>query len=314
MRNQTDLGMFVMDAQGALQSCTPAFVRLLALECELHEGEMLSRLPPCAQRTRQIEHMPRCALLGVQSYDTDLELPPHANATGRWIELSINPLGPNQLLGVVHDITERKRSVAAAEALAMRDPLTGLLNRCGLDDALARLFGSGAERGTLALLAIDLDWFKEVNDTLGHASGDGVLRRVGRLIESAVRVSDLVARIGGEEFVAVLLGPGHVQGAGEIAEGIIARLAAALHLESVTRVQLGASIAVAHARAAEDSPAYRYTEAHHNSFGKYFLQLSVYLLPWTALALAAAVLAWRGIRRLGPQGTAWRFAVSATLP
>ena len=61
-------------------------------------------------------------------------------------------------------------------------------------------------------------------------------------------------------------------------------------------------------------PAYRYTEAHHNTFGKYFLQLPVYLLPWTALAIAAALFAWRGVRRSGPQGTAWRFAVSATLP
>lgn len=61
-------------------------------------------------------------------------------------------------------------------------------------------------------------------------------------------------------------------------------------------------------------PAYRYTEAHHNTFGKYFLQLPVYLLPWTALAVAAALFAWRGVRRSGPQGTAWRFAVSATLP
>ena len=61
-------------------------------------------------------------------------------------------------------------------------------------------------------------------------------------------------------------------------------------------------------------PAYRYTEAHHNAFGKYFLQLPVYLLPWTALAVAAALLAWRGVRRPGAQRTAWRFAVSATLP
>lgn len=60
--------------------------------------------------------------------------------------------------------------------------------------------------------------------------------------------------------------------------------------------------------------AYQYTNAHHNSFGKYFLQLPVYLLPWTALAVAAALFAWRGVRRSGPQGTAWRFAVSATLP
>ena len=253
--NQTELGMFIMDAHGALQSWNPAFVRLLALESEPSEGETLSRLPPLAQRTLQIEAMLRGALLGAQSYEADLELPSSTGASGRWIELSINPLGPDQLLGVVHDITERKRSVAAAEALAMSDPLTGLLNRRGLDEALTRLFGAGAAHDTLALLAIDLDWFKEVNDTLGHAAGDEVLRAVGRLIESAVRAGDLVARIGGDEFVAVLLGAGHVQRAGEIADGIIARLAAPLRLEGGTQVQIGASIGVAQARTAEDSPA-----------------------------------------------------------
>jgi diguanylate cyclase (GGDEF)-like protein/PAS domain S-box-containing protein len=253
--NQTEIGLFVMDTQGTLQSWNPAFVRLLALECEPHEGDIFSRLPPLRARTHQIENMLRCARLGAQSYDADLELPARAGTARSWIELSINPLGPDQLLGVVHDITERKRSVAAAEALAKRDALTGLLNRRGLDEALVRLFAGHADHGTLALLAIDLDWFKEVNDTLGHAAGDEVLSRVGRVIESAVRTGDIVARLGGDEFVTVLLGSGHVHRAGEIARDIVTRLAAPLRLQSGSCVHIGASIGVAHAHAAEDSPA-----------------------------------------------------------
>ena len=253
--NQTELGLFIMDTHGRLQSWNPAFVRLLALEREPREGDLFSRLPPFAQRTLQIDNMLRCALLGAQSYETALELPQHSGASRGWVELSVNPLGPDQLLGVVHDITERKRSVAAAEALAMRDALTGLLNRRGLDEALVRLFAGGAEPGTLALLAIDLDGFKEVNDTLGHAAGDEVLCRVGRVIESAVRAGDIVARIGGDEFVTVLLGAGHVHRAGTIADDIVAKLATPLRLEGGSWAHIGASIGVAQAYAREDSPA-----------------------------------------------------------
>ncbi len=253
--NQTELGLFIMDTRGRLQSWNPAFVRLLALEREPHEGDLFSRLPPLAQRTLQIDNMLRCALLGAQSYEADLELPPHSGASRSWVELSVNPLGPDQLLGVVHDITERKRSVAAAEALAMRDALTGLLNRRGLDEALVRLFAGGAEAGTLALLAIDLDGFKEVNDTLGHAAGDEVLCRIGRVIESAVRAGDIVARIGGDEFVTVLLGAGHVHRAETIADDIVAKLAAPLRLESGSWAHVGASIGVAQVYASENSPA-----------------------------------------------------------
>lgn len=253
--NQTELGLFIMDTRGRLQSWNPAFVRLLALEREPHEGDLFSRLPPLTQRTLQIDNMLRCALLGAQSYEADLELPPHSGASRSWVELSVNPLGPDQLLGVVHDITERKRSVAAAEALAMRDALTGLLNRRGLDEALVRLFAGGAEAGTLALLAIDLDGFKEVNDTLGHAAGDEVLCRIGRVIESAVRAGDIVARIGGDEFVTVLLGAGHVHRAETIADDIVAKLAAPLRLESGSWAHVGASIGVAQVYASENSPA-----------------------------------------------------------
>ncbi|MCW1919731.1 GGDEF domain-containing protein [Rhodobacter sp. KR11] len=87
-----------------------------------------------------------------------------------------------------------------AEAQAMTDTLTGLRNRRALAQALERL-----SRGTapFALMHLDLDFFKDVNDTLGHAAGDHVLRRVAELLMQETRAEDTVARVGGDEFVAV---------------------------------------------------------------------------------------------------------------
>ncbi|MEZ5723334.1 MAG: GGDEF domain-containing protein [Paracoccaceae bacterium] len=109
----------------------------------------------------------------------------------------------------------------AAEAEALTDPLTGLDNRRGLDLALNRLIARGTE---FSLLHIDLDFFKAVNDTFGHAAGDQVLQGVARILREVTRGGDIVARVGGDEFVAVLL---RTTDAGELAvlaDRLIARL------------------------------------------------------------------------------------------
>jgi diguanylate cyclase (GGDEF)-like protein len=88
---------------------------------------------------------------------------------------------------------------------ASRDPLTGLYNRRALDEHLTRIIDRRtAEGGTLSLLMIDVDYFKLLNDTLGHAAGDQLLRSIGQIIRSGIRESDLAFRCGGDEFVVVL--------------------------------------------------------------------------------------------------------------
>lgn len=109
----------------------------------------------------------------------------------------------------------------AAEEEALTDPLTGLRNRRAADLFLERLC---AARAPFGLLHMDLDFFKAVNDTLGHAAGDFVLETVGRILREQVRAEDCAARIGGDEFVIIMAGrsdPATLQG---IAERIIAKV------------------------------------------------------------------------------------------
>jgi diguanylate cyclase (GGDEF)-like protein len=109
----------------------------------------------------------------------------------------------------------------AAEEEAMTDPLTGLRNRRAVDLILDRLC---AARASFGLLHMDLDYFKAVNDTLGHAAGDFVLESVGRILRDQLRTEDCAARIGGDEFVVIVVGRSDPKTLQAIAERIIARI------------------------------------------------------------------------------------------
>jgi diguanylate cyclase (GGDEF)-like protein/PAS domain S-box-containing protein len=107
--------------------------------------------------------------------------------------------------GVSLDISARKFASDELQILATHDPLTGLANRASLLGELTRALSSGRRSGRLtAVLMMDLDRFKHINDTLGHREGDALLVAAARRIETAVRAGDLVARLGGDEFVVVM--------------------------------------------------------------------------------------------------------------
>ncbi|WP_082573578.1 MULTISPECIES: diguanylate cyclase domain-containing protein [unclassified Nocardioides] len=114
---------------------------------------------------------------------------------------------PSGYIGIATDITARKQSEAELHHLASHDPLTGLANRTllthRLEEALTR---RPAPR--IGLIFLDLDGFKQVNDSWGHSEGDGVLIRVAERLRAAVRPDDTVARIGGDEFAVLCLGVG----------------------------------------------------------------------------------------------------------
>jgi diguanylate cyclase (GGDEF)-like protein/PAS domain S-box-containing protein len=139
----------------------------------------------------------------------------------------IDIAGETHLIVPILDITDRKRAEERIQQLATRDALTGLPNRLLLNDRLA-LAISHAQRfgGSLALLFIDLDRFKYINDSLGHVIGDTFLRAVAERLSGIMRQGDTLARIGGDEFVVLLENIVAVEdAAGQVARKVLASFA-----------------------------------------------------------------------------------------
>jgi len=161
----------------------------------------------------------------------------------------------------VVDISERKQMELRLARLAHHDPLTGLPNRALFGDRLAQeLRAIDRDQSTLALLLLDLNRFKEVNDTLGHDAGDALLCVVGARLQGVLRASDTVARLGGDEF-AVLLPATDEDGAIDVTHKLLAALAEPIVVDG-HRLDLGASagIAVAPAHGADSVTLLRHAD------------------------------------------------------
>ena len=118
-------------------------------------------------------------------------------------------------------ILELHRKTLALSVTANRDPLTGLNNRRAFDTALATVFAETAPNVSVGLVALDLDHFKQVNDSLGHDVGDLLLQEVGRRLQKVVRGKDLLARVGGDEFAIVARGPIDLEGLNTLAQRVL---------------------------------------------------------------------------------------------
>jgi diguanylate cyclase (GGDEF)-like protein/PAS domain S-box-containing protein len=125
----------------------------------------------------------------------------------RWLDARYSPAhagGPALLEGVALDVTERKEAAEKIALLAKTDALTELANRRAFIEALERIFAAAARGGEgFSLLYIDVDHFKSVNDTMGHASGDALLVMLAGRLRANCRASDVVARLGGDEFAVL---------------------------------------------------------------------------------------------------------------
>lgn len=148
-------------------------------------------------------------------------------------------------LSLRREVALRRNAEQQMRFMATHDDLTKLPNRSLIKERIEQaLLQHARHNEPLALLFIDLDGFKEVNDQFGHDAGDELLLKLAALLQSAVRKSDTVARFGGDEFVILLTGLLHRDDAAIVAQKILASLAAPLML-SVGQVQVGASIGIA---------------------------------------------------------------------
>lgn len=244
-----ETGIFVIDRQGMLKSFNPAFRRTMCLEDSVpHAADttgaisLLDNLGEQAERVRAL--IDKC--LEEKHTRTEELMLIDSNGSPRWVNMILNPVEDDLMQGVINDITENKIREAHANKLALTDALTGLGNRLGFERHIENLINErkiNAERN-FTLMLIDLDRFKQVNDTHGHDVGDAVLVHVARHIEQSIRKADFAARLGGDEFVVLLPFVTDKTIIARLANALINNISQPLVTQSGIQACVGASIGV----------------------------------------------------------------------
>jgi len=201
--------------------------------------------------TERVPNPVRIALLEERTVGLAADAVLHRRGGGTFaIEDSAAPIRDRDgtIIGAVmvfHDVSETRAMANRMSHLAQHDALTDLPNRVLLQDRLSQAIERGQRNGTqAALLFLDLDRFKNVNDSLGHAAGDQLLVETSRRLVACVRECDTVSRLGGDEFVVLLSDLQDAQGPSRVAEKILRGLAEAFTLKQQS-ITLGASIGIA---------------------------------------------------------------------
>jgi diguanylate cyclase (GGDEF)-like protein/PAS domain S-box-containing protein len=244
------------DVRGRILTINPATTRMFGFSSEELIGQPVTVLMTIADRAEHESAVRRYLATGQAKIMGSVveALARRKDGSIFPIDLSISEARAGDdtvFIGVVRDITERKRveselqkAKAVAEDAATRDPLTGLWNHNRiieiLDEEIARV---GRQRSTLSVAMMDLDRFKQINDTHGHVVGDEVLREVAKRLADAIRAYDSVGRFGGEEFMIVLPGA-DAQEAAEACERIRRRIGREPVVTSAGMLELTTSLGV----------------------------------------------------------------------
>jgi diguanylate cyclase (GGDEF)-like protein/PAS domain S-box-containing protein len=242
--------MVIVGAEGLIALVNRQTEQLFGWTRDELIGQPVEVLVPSASRERHRAHREGFAAApGVRPMGVGLELFGLRRDGSEFpIEISLSPLDTDQgtlVSAAIRNITDRKRAQALMAHQATHDALTGLPNRVLLEDRLQQAILRAEREGTsIALLFIDVDRLKAVNDSRGHAVGDQLLKVVAERIRRAIRPADSLARIGGDEFVIISEGYGPSQGPQPVADRIRAAFADPVELDDF-QVMVTVSIGVA---------------------------------------------------------------------
>ena len=243
-------GMIISDARGIILNANQAFSDITGY----HRAEIIGQYPYILNSHRHDKHF--YSELWQQMSNTwfwqgEMWLR-RKNTILFPIWLTITAVKSNNDNTVTHyvatlnDITERKTTEEYINRLAFYDSLTQLPNRRLLQERLKQAIElTERNNAQMAVLMLDLDKFKAVNDTLGHGAGDALLIKVGERIKTCLRSSDTVARLGGDEFVILMQPLAHINAIASLAKTIINQLSQAFILNETNTVYIGASIGIA---------------------------------------------------------------------
>ncbi|WP_343234385.1 bifunctional diguanylate cyclase/phosphodiesterase [Microvirga terrestris] len=224
MRDLTDAALegLVLCAGATIVTVNQSFARLTGLKVEQIGGQDLAAWLQDTQKREMLFAVPG------QAVETELR---HGDGTLLPVELIARPINykdePHTVIAV-RDLRDRRNAEAQIRFLAHHDPLTGLGNRASFDQRLDREISLHGRSGRqLALLCLDLDGFKDVNDLHGHAAGDQLLKDISKNLSTALAEDQMIARLGGDEFAVIvpsITDPAHV---GQLAETLLKSLKSA---------------------------------------------------------------------------------------
>ena len=248
IQNANDV-IAVVDRDGAISYVTPSAARLTGRSAESLLGLRLDALLDPRDVPLALELL-RVAVsrTGTGTGDTIQCRVRTASDDERHVELNATNLLDDPVVGglvvTIHDVTERRNFEEQLRDQAFHDPLTGLANRALLANRIEHAIRKTRRRGMApALLYLDIDDFKEINDSLGHPVGDRVLVEVGRRISGAIRSGDTAARLGGDEFAVLVEESRSIAEAGVAAERILDTLRRPIEVDG-TQLTVEASIGV----------------------------------------------------------------------
>lgn len=196
-------GYWVLNSQGQFLDVNDAYCRMMGYTRSQILTMNIADFEAVATQEAICKQIERILRNGQECFETQ-----HRKSNGEWVdlEITVTAVGKKRVIVFLRDISERKKAASEINQLALYDPLTGLPNRRLLHDRVNQaLLYSSRSQNHGALLFIDLDHFKTLNDTQGHDRGDELLRLVAQRLLSCVREGDTVARFGGDEFVVLLV-------------------------------------------------------------------------------------------------------------